>query len=212
LYISFASTFGYTSLCQNPFQISKPSKAHALYPPPSPLSNTAREDDHLILHAKQKMSLNNTHPQPGNLTLTASYAQGFRKEFYEPLGEDLFTQCNHLDVRIRATHMADVKQQSQSGILNEDKLVPPPCCPTTTEIRRMGAAQVVILAIRQPGLLTSITLLDPHVPPQDQLRGVEAAHNRDTALTHTGAVTSVSAEGEQFMPMVNPTGTAGVWR
>lgn len=44
------------------------------------------------------------------------------QELYEPLWEDMLQLSEKAGFRIRSIWIADVSQQGQSGVLNEDKL------------------------------------------------------------------------------------------
>jgi len=76
----------------------------------------------LKLAVKQYVPLTNLDPQPGDVTFVAAHANGFPKEMYEPMFDDLFEKLSRLGRRIRAVWIADIAHQGQSGILNEDAL------------------------------------------------------------------------------------------
>lgn len=77
------------------------------------------QEDQLYLHAKQYIPLSNPNPQPGDVTILGAHANGFPKELYEPLWEDLLTQSEKQGWRIRSIWIADVAHQGYSSVLNE---------------------------------------------------------------------------------------------
>jgi hypothetical protein len=77
------------------------------------------QEEKLHLAVKQYTPLNNPNPQPGDLTIIAAHANGFPKELYEPLWDELLKRSN---IRIRNIWISDVAHQGWSGVLNEDKL------------------------------------------------------------------------------------------
>lgn len=80
------------------------------------------QEEVLQLAVKQYTPKDNPNPQPGDITIIASHANGFVKELYEPLWEDLLHACRRNGVNIRGIWMADIAWQGQSGILNEAKI------------------------------------------------------------------------------------------
>ena len=75
---------------------------------------------HLVV--KQYVPLDNPNPQPGDITIVGAHACGFPKELYEPLWEDVLTRAKSRNLRIRSIWIADLAQQGQSGVLNEELL------------------------------------------------------------------------------------------
>lgn len=165
-------------------------------------ATVAGDDENLQLHAKQYIPLNNPKPQPGDLSIIACHANGFCKEVYEPLWEDLLTQCNKHNLRIRSIWMADIAQQGTSGLLNETKLgrtaswsdhardlllmintfsslLPAPLIGIG---HSMGAAQILSLSSLHPRLLHSIALLDPLIWPSAPNPSASASRLKSTAL------------------------------
>ncbi|KAL2063009.1 hypothetical protein VTL71DRAFT_6081 [Oculimacula yallundae] len=76
----------------------------------------------LHLSIKQYTPLDNLQPQRGDVTIIGAHANGFPKELYEPLWEDLHARSKSNGFRIRSIWIADVAQQGQSGVLNEGLL------------------------------------------------------------------------------------------
>lgn len=80
------------------------------------------QEEVLHLHVKQYTPKDNPFPKPGDITVIASHANGFVKELYEPLWEDLLAACRRVGVNVRSIWMADIAWQGQSGALNEHKI------------------------------------------------------------------------------------------
>jgi hypothetical protein len=71
---------------------------------------------------KQYTPLNNPNPKPGDITIIAAHANGFPKELYEPLWDELLKISAKAGFGIRGIWIADVVHQGWSSVLNEDKL------------------------------------------------------------------------------------------
>lgn len=80
------------------------------------------QEDVLYLAVKQYIPVENPDPQPGDITIIGAHANGFPKELYEPLWDELIGVSKDHGFRIRSIWMADVAQQGQSGVLNEELL------------------------------------------------------------------------------------------
>jgi len=76
----------------------------------------------LHLAVKQYVPKDNPNPQPGDVTIIGAHANGFPKELYEPLWDDLHARSKQQGFRIRGIWIADVAQQGQSSVLNEQLL------------------------------------------------------------------------------------------
>ncbi|KAK3692488.1 Alpha/beta hydrolase family-domain-containing protein [Podospora appendiculata] len=152
---------------------------------------TARsQEDVLRLAVKQYIPKNNPNPQPGDITILASHANGFVKELYEPLWEDMLVALAARGVKVRGIWIADVAWQGQSGLLNDDLLGNDPSWldhardllhlvntfraamprPIIGVGHSFGANVIVNLALLHPRLLSSLVLLDP-VLSRFSLRG-----------------------------------------
>lgn len=84
------------------------------------ITATANGDtDRPRLAVKQYIPRDNPNPQPGDVTIIAAHANGFPKELYEPLWDDLHARLARGGVRIRSVWIADMWNQGQSGVLNE---------------------------------------------------------------------------------------------
>ena len=68
---------------------------------------------------KQYIPKDNPNPRPGDVTIIGAHANGFPKELYEPLWDDILARSKKHGFRIRSIWVADVAQQGQSSVLNE---------------------------------------------------------------------------------------------
>lgn len=80
------------------------------------------QEDILHLAVKQYVPLSNPTPSPGDITIVAATANGFTKELYEPLWEDLEASMADKGLKIRGIWIADVAHQGESSVVNEEKL------------------------------------------------------------------------------------------
>ena len=87
-----------------------------------PRSTSTAQDEVLHLAVKQYTPLDNNTPKPGDITIIAAHANGFPKELYEPLWDELLNRCQEHGFGIRGIWIADVAHQGWSSVLNEDKL------------------------------------------------------------------------------------------
>ncbi|KAL2258926.1 hypothetical protein VTK26DRAFT_7573 [Humicola hyalothermophila] len=143
---------------------------------------TANGDaDRPRLAVKQYIPLDNPNPQPGDVTIIGAHANGFPKELYEPLWDELHKRFAKTGTRIRAIWIADMWNQGQSGVLNERILGNDPSWsdhardlthlinmkrdemphPLVGVGHSMGAAQLAMAALSHPRLFHSLCLLDP---------------------------------------------------
>lgn len=139
------------------------------------------QEEVLQLAVKQYIPKDNPHPKPGDITIIASHANGFVKELYEPLWEDLYHSCRQNGVNIRSIWMADIAWQGQSGILNEHKLGNDPSWldhardllhmtnvfraqmprPIVGVGHSFGGNILVHLGLMHPRLLSALVMIDP---------------------------------------------------
>lgn len=87
-----------------------------------PRATSTTEEEVLQFAIKHYTPLSNPNPKPGDITIIASHANGFPKELYEPLWDELLKRCEQHNFGIRGIWIADVVHQGWSGVLNEDKL------------------------------------------------------------------------------------------
>ncbi|KAH8598800.1 Alpha/beta hydrolase family-domain-containing protein [Bisporella sp. PMI_857] len=139
------------------------------------------QEDALKLAIKQYIPLDNPHPQPGDITIIGTHANGFPKELYEPFWEDLHARSKSNGFRIRSIWAADVAWQGASGVLNEQLVGNDPSWNDhardllhlvnafRSEMPRpiigighsLGANVLVNLSLIHPRLLNTLVLLDP---------------------------------------------------
>ncbi|KAL4791280.1 Alpha/beta hydrolase family-domain-containing protein [Aspergillus venezuelensis] len=151
-----------------------------------PGATANEQEDVLSLAVKQYIPLDNPRPQPGDVTILAAHANGFPKELYEPLWEELHARSGENGFRIRSIWMADVAHQGESSVVNEDLLGNDPSwfdhprdLLNLVNVKRkemprpivgighsFGGAHLVQLASMHPRLFHSLVLLDPVVQRQ----------------------------------------------
>ncbi|KAI1181859.1 Alpha/beta hydrolase family-domain-containing protein [Nemania serpens] len=159
-----------------------------------PRATANSQDDVLSLHVKQYIPKDNPTPQPGDVTIIAAHANGFPKELYEPLWEELHarsqSQSESPGFRLRGIWIADVANGGYSGELNEAKLGNDPFWhdhsrdllhltnvfraemprPLVGIGHSYGANILTQLALLHPRLLTSLVLFDPTIVDFDPAR------------------------------------------
>ncbi|RAH66006.1 alpha/beta hydrolase [Aspergillus aculeatinus CBS 121060] len=141
----------------------------------------AGHENELKLAVKQYIPLDNPSPQEGDITIIGAHANGFPKELYEPLWDDIHEVLRSHKRRIRSIWIADVAHQGQSGILNEaiighdpdwfdhgrDLLsminqfqdqIPQPLIGIG---HSMGGMQLAHLSLIHPSLFEGLVLVDP---------------------------------------------------
>ncbi|KAF2018942.1 alpha/beta-hydrolase [Aaosphaeria arxii CBS 175.79] len=146
-----------------------------------PRSTSTTQEEVLQLAVKQYTPLLNTNPKPGDVTIIAAHANGFPKELYEPLWDELLKKLNKSGISIRGIWIADVVHQGFSGVLNEEKLGNDPAWldhsrdllhmvntfrkemprPIIGVGHSMGGCQLANLALLHPRLFESLILVDP---------------------------------------------------
>ena len=70
------------------------------------------------IQVKQYVPVSNPHPLPRNVTIVAAGVNGFIKEFYEPLFEDLSTELEQHGLQIRSIWIVDMYVLGSSAIEN----------------------------------------------------------------------------------------------
>ncbi|KAL9636662.1 MAG: hypothetical protein Q9164_002681 [Protoblastenia rupestris] len=141
------------------------------------------QEENLELHVKQYTPRSRQQNRPGAVTVIGAHANGFPKELYEPLWEDLYHCLREQGQDIQSIWIADVAHQGVSGIMNENKLGNDPCWndhardllyminhfrkemprPLVGIGHSMGGNHLVNLALMHPRLLTTVVLIDPIV-------------------------------------------------
>ena len=161
------------------------------------------QEDDLFLHVKQYTPSDQSHSQLSAITIIGAHANGFPKELYEPLWDDLFRALKKQGLAIRGIWIADVAQQGMSGVLNEDKLGSDPswndhprdllCMvnhfrkemsrPLVGVGHSMGGNHLVNLAYMHPRLLTSLVLIDPVIQNGFSVAADGSRHSHPQAST-----------------------------
>ncbi|KAJ5478108.1 hypothetical protein N7530_003617 [Penicillium desertorum] len=151
---------------------------------PGATANDQEEPLHLAV--KQYIPLDNPNPQPGDITILGAHANGFPKELYEPLWEEIYARSKQNGMRIRSIWMADVAQEGQSSVINEDSLGNDPSWfdhprdllhlinvkrvemprPIVGIGHSMGGAHLTQLCLMHPRLIHTLILLDPVIQRQ----------------------------------------------
>ncbi|TVY86760.1 Abhydrolase domain-containing protein [Lachnellula willkommii] len=149
------------------------------------------QEDVLRLAIKQYIPLDNPNPQAGDLTIIGAHANGFPKELYEPVWEDLHARSKANGFRIRSIWIADVAHQGVSGILNEELLGNDPSwldhsrdllhminmfrsempMPIVGMGHSFGGAILCNVALMHPRLLSTVVLMDPVIQPHASTPG-----------------------------------------
>ncbi|KAJ5297610.1 hypothetical protein PENANT_c005G00592 [Penicillium antarcticum] len=158
-----------------------------------PGATANEQEESLQLAVKQYIPLDNPNPRPGDVTILAAHANGFPKELYEPLWEEIHARSQQNGFRIRSIWMADVAQEGESSVINEDTLGNDPSWfdhprdllhlvnvkraemprPIVGIGHSMGGAHLTQLCLMHPRLIHTLVLLDPVIQRQTtQLDGL----------------------------------------
>ncbi|KAF8474706.1 Alpha/beta hydrolase family-domain-containing protein [Kalaharituber pfeilii] len=141
---------------------------------------TRHPDTQLRIVLNQYTPVDQT-PVPGDVTLIIAHANGFQKELYEPMFDELLISSKDYGFRIRAVWALDAAHQGASSIVNEKDLGDNPCWNDySRDIEQMintfasympaprigighsiGGQAIFECAIRNPGLFTAIVGIDP---------------------------------------------------
>ncbi|PSK45282.1 Peroxisomal membrane protein LPX1 [Elsinoe australis] len=135
----------------------------------------------LQLAVKQYIPHDNPTPSAGDVTILAAHANGFPKELYEPLWDELHSRLASQNLRLRAIWISDVAWQGYSSTLNAPHVGNDPhwtdhardlfllvnrfpdefVRPIIGVGHSMGGNNLVNLALMHPRLFHSLVLLDP---------------------------------------------------
>ena len=168
----------------------------------NPWGTTPGHERDLKLVVKQYIPTSLCEPQQGDITIIGAHANGFPKEIYEPLWDDLYERLIALGKRIRSIWIADVANQGESGIVNQQKLGNEPGwfdhardllflinqkqsempSPLIGIGHSLGGTQLAHLALLHPSLLHSIILIDPVImrPNPSKAYAASSVYRRDT--------------------------------
>ncbi|KAF2745222.1 alpha/beta-hydrolase [Sporormia fimetaria CBS 119925] len=154
-----------------------------------PRSTSTTQEEVLKLAVKQYTPLDNPNPTHGDVTLIAAHANGFPKELYEPLWDELHQRSKQYGFKIRSIWIADVVHQGQSSVLNENKIGNDPAWldhgrdllhlvntfrmprPIVGVGHSMGGAQLTYTALLHPRLFETLILFDPVIQRMVSLSG-----------------------------------------
>ncbi|PNP42127.1 hypothetical protein TGAMA5MH_05808 [Trichoderma gamsii] len=144
-----------------------------------PRATATSQDEALLLHVKQYAPKHGGPARKGDITIIGAHANGFPKELYEPLYEELLKELEKQGLRLRAIWIADAAHQGQSGILNAANLgndpswldyardiahlintIRPPR-PLIAMGHSFGANALTNVALMHPRLFTGFIMLDP---------------------------------------------------
>ncbi|KAI9839928.1 MAG: hypothetical protein M1819_000120 [Sarea resinae] len=150
-----------------------------------PRATANSQEEVLHLAVKQYRPLDNTNPKPGDVTIIGAHANGFPKELYEPLWDEILHRSSDCGIRIRNIWIADVSNQGASGVMNEDELGNDPSWgdhprdlllminhfrdqmprPLVGMGHSMGSVHLVFLSLLHPRLFSTLILMDPVIQP-----------------------------------------------
>ncbi|KAB8260585.1 Alpha/beta hydrolase family-domain-containing protein [Aspergillus pseudonomiae] len=170
-----------------------------------PAATANEQEDELHLAVKQYIPLDNPNPQPGDVTILATHANGFPKELYEPLWEELHARSKANGFRIRSIWIADVAHQGQSYVNNEDLLGNDPSWfdhprdllhlvnvkrkemprPIIGIGHSFGGAHLAKLCLMHPRLIHTLVLLDPVIQRQTTQLDPVSADKRELVIAKT---------------------------
>lgn len=162
-----------------------------------PKATAGEQESSLFLDLKQYVPRSNTSPSPGDVTIIAAHANGFPKELYEPLFEDLLKDSSPNGFKIRGIWIADVATQGQSGVMNEKKMGNEPSWldhprdllyiintfraemprPIIGIGHSMGGCQLANLSLIHPRLLSKLILIDPVITKFGELGKTNVARS-----------------------------------
>ncbi|UKZ67697.1 uncharacterized protein TrAtP1_008854 [Trichoderma atroviride] len=191
-----------------------------------PRATATSQDDALLLHVKQYIPKHGGPVRKGDITIIGAHANGFPKELYEPLYEELLKELEKQGLRLRAIWIADAAHQGQSGILNAANLgndpswldyardiahlintIRPPR-PLIAMGHSFGANALTNVALMHPRLFTGFIMLDPVIArfagaphhPQNQQQLPEAFPNpASLSITRRDTWPSRAAAREAFL-------------
>ncbi|KAJ5905527.1 Abhydrolase domain-containing protein mpaH [Penicillium subrubescens] len=170
-----------------------------------PAATANEQEQPLHLAVKQYIPLDNPNPQPGDVTILAAHANGFPKELYEPLWEEIHARSQANGFRIRSIWMADVAQEGESSVINEDSLGNDPSWfdhprdllhlvnvkraemprPIIGVGHSMGGAHLTQLSLMHPRLLHTLVLLDPVIQRQSTQLDIMSMRERRRLIAKT---------------------------
>ncbi|PGH12088.1 hypothetical protein AJ79_04487 [Helicocarpus griseus UAMH5409] len=182
-----------------------------------PRAIATEQEETLWLSVKQYVPIDNPNPKPGDITIIGAHANGFPKELYEPLWEELYARAKSHGFNIRSIWISDVAHQGHSGVLNENVLGNDPSWfdhprdllhfinlkraemprPIFGIGHSMGGNNLINLALMHARLLTSLILLDPVV---NRLEITHQDHSFHTKSNNIPTTTAASTYRRDIWP------------
>ncbi|KAK2756523.1 hypothetical protein FQN54_005416 [Arachnomyces sp. PD_36] len=182
-----------------------------------PRATAEEQETPFQLSVKQYIPLDNPNPERGDITILGAHANGFPKELYEPLWEELHARSKKHGFRIRSVWIADVAHQGRSGVLNENDLGNDPSWmdhprdllhfinlkraempqPIMGIAHSLGGNHLINLSLLHPRLITSLILLDPVV---HRLQAPGEEHTFHTKECHVPLTTAASTYRRDIWP------------
>ena len=164
------------------------------------------QEDELRLHVKQYTPSTRINSRFESVTIVGAHGNGFPKELYEPLWDELVKSLNQQNIDVRGIWIADVAHQGQSGLINQDRLGNDPnwndhardmlvlinhfraemSRPIVGIGHSMGAASMVNLSLMHPRLLTAIVLVDPVILNESQSQLLSETGEKSAPLALAG--------------------------
>ncbi|KAI9713384.1 MAG: hypothetical protein M1828_001418 [Chrysothrix sp. TS-e1954] len=151
-----------------------------------------RRDTRLRLAVKQYTPLEEAEDcSEQSVTIIATGANGFPKEIYEPLFDNLYEYSRRSQqFKIRSIWMADMANQGASGVMNDNLLGDDPCWldhsrdllhlintfseqmprPLVGLGHSLGCAQLAHLSLYHPRLFHTLVFIDPAILPEAPLK------------------------------------------
>ena len=168
----------------------------------SPNATRDQKDVALKLAIKQYVPKRKTEPGTDAVTIIGAHGNGFVKEVYEPLWDDLLDSSQANGFEIRGIWIADTSNQGVSGVLNEHLNGHDPSWndhsldllgmvnhfrdqmprPVMGFAHSLGCGHLVNLAIIHPRLLHSLVLMEPVIlldPPPGPNSAMMSTLRRD---------------------------------
>ncbi|KAK2790548.1 hypothetical protein FQN52_005567 [Onygenales sp. PD_12] len=175
-----------------------------------PRAIATEPEETLWLSVKQYIPIDNPNPKPGDITIIGAHANGFPKELYEPLWEEIYARAKSHGFGIRGIWIADVAHQGNSGVLNENVLGNDPSWfdhprdllhfinlkraemprPIFGVGHSMGGNNLINLALMHARLITSLVLMDPVVHRLEISHRDHSFHTKSNNIPTTTAASS----------------------
>ncbi len=150
-----------------------------------PNATQNRQEDVFQIAIKQYVPIRDSEPGKDAVTIIGGHANGFPKEMYEPLWDELLQRSREQGFEIRGVWIADTSNSGVSGVLNECIQGDDPSWfdhsrdllsminhfrdqmprPIVGVAHSLGCAQLVNLSLMHPRLLSTLVLIEPVIQP-----------------------------------------------